>query len=1368
MNKGIYRLVFNKRLGMLVPCAEIATSQGKAASGESSISPRPQAAEWPGEREANSETSAAFRIKALVLFLAAAIGSPLALANPTNPTVVSGTASFSQSGSSLTVTNTPNAIINWGSFSIGKNELTKFVQQSSASAVLNRVTGQDPSQILGQLQSNGRVFLINPNGVLFGQGSRIDVAGLIASSLNISNADFLSGKLKFAGTGAEGAVKNAGNITTPSGGQVILIAPNVENSGVITSPKGEIILAAGHTVELTDTLNPAMRVEVTAPDNQAVNLGSLIAEGGQIGMYAGLTTQSGTVNATSVVAEGGRIYLKGTKAVTLTAGSVTEANGAKGGEITVTSAEATTVEHGALIQANARQNGDGGKVLVWSDGTTVFDGSIEAKGGVQSGNGGFAEVSGLQGLGVTGHADLSAPNGKAGEMLLDPGSITISTAASNAATGTLNNAWVNTQLGNSSLTLATTDAGFTTNGATEDITVNAALTWATANTLTLNAGRNIAINQNITASGGGGLALNAGQSIVGSNTIASTINTSGGTVALNGATTLSGTIKNSTLTSTATLAISGTLDGVTLGGGTLNVSGNPTINNGITLADGVTVNKGNGTWYFGNTGLQHIATPGSATLNSTGGRYYAGYGVTGQTLQIDSGITLAGYSYLSNYHAAPIINAGTINANVSGQWFYIDNTNFTNSGTMNATGGGGLNIAPGTFTNNGTLNLDASGGTINIVPNGGTAPNWSNPGNISLNGGILNLGGTFTVADLTGAHYTRTGGTVNLTSTLDNTGNVLDIGSAGLFGMGGLNAVSGTLKNGTVLSTDAGHILNISGTLDGVTLGGGTLNVSGNPTINNGITLADGVTVNKGNGTWYFGNTGLQHIATPGSATLNSTGGRYYAGYGVTGQTLQIDSGITLAGYSYLSNYHAAPIINAGTINANVSGQWFYIDNTNFTNSGTMNATGGGGLNIAPGTFTNNGTLNLDASGGTINIVPNGGTAPNWSNPGNISLNGGILNLGGTFTVADLTGAHYTRTGGTVNLTSTLDNTGNVLDIGSAGLFGTGGLNSLSGTIKNGTLVHTDATHTLTSNSGTLDGVTIGSNLTENGSLWINNGLTLANGVTVDKGSSTWYFNTTGLQHIATPGTATINSAGGVIYAGYWVSGQTLQIDSGITLQGYGALSQYYGNTTINNAGTIIANTAGQTFTISPTTFTNSGSISVAAGTLNISGTTFTNSLSGSVTAGAGTALNITPSTTFTNDGTLTLGGATHTIGTTNTNWTNAGSIALNNGTLNLGGNVNAAQLDPLHYTRVAGTIVNLAGTLDNTGNVLDIGSAGVFGTGGLNSLSGTIKNGTLVHTDATHTLTSNSGTLDGVTIGSNLTANGTLYINNTSRWAMA
>ncbi len=330
MNKALYRLIFDKRLGMLVPVAENRQAHGKQAG----LGKKP---------------------KTLVLVIAAMAVSS-ALANPTAPTVVSGTASFNQIGNALTVTNSPNAIINWGSFSIGRSELTQFVQQNSASAVLNRVTGQDPSQILGQLQSNGRVFLINPNGVVFGAESRVDTAGLIASSLNLGNADFLAGRLKFSGNGTEGSVKNTGAISTSSGGQVLLIAPDVENSGVITSPNGEIILAAGHTVELTNTLNPALRVQVTAPDGRAINLGTVIAEGGHIGMYGAALQQAGTLNASSVVRDGGRIYLKATQSASLETGSQISANShvGQGGQVEI---EADALYSQGSVAANGTSLG---------------------------------------------------------------------------------------------------------------------------------------------------------------------------------------------------------------------------------------------------------------------------------------------------------------------------------------------------------------------------------------------------------------------------------------------------------------------------------------------------------------------------------------------------------------------------------------------------------------------------------------------------------------------------------------------------------------------------------------------------------------------------------------------------------------------------------------------------------------------------------------------------------------------------------------------------------------------------------------------------------------------------------------------------
>ncbi len=430
-------------------------------------------------------------VKAVSLAVAAcfSVSVPTAYANPNGFAVVNGQATFNYNGNTLSITNTPGSIINWQGFSIGANELTRFIQQSAASSVLNRVVGAaDPSRILGALQSNGRVFLINPSGILFGAGAQVDVAGLVASTLNLSNADFLAGRFRFTEVPGAGSVVNQGSITTPAGGQVYLIAPNVQNSGIITSPRGEVILAAGRSVELVEAGTPGLRVELIAPDNEAVNVGQIMAASGKVGIYAGLIRAGGAIRADGVVAgENGEILLKATQSATVDAGATISASGAQGGKVTIQSGDTTlvsgTVEakgsegkggtvqllghlvgvlDGAVvdasgqagggtvlvggdyqgrnpdvqnayrtylgptaaIKADAIASGDGGKVIVWSDDATRVYGSISARGGAQSGDGGFVETSG-HALDVTRGPDVSAPRGTGGTWLLDPDDLNV-------------------------------------------------------------------------------------------------------------------------------------------------------------------------------------------------------------------------------------------------------------------------------------------------------------------------------------------------------------------------------------------------------------------------------------------------------------------------------------------------------------------------------------------------------------------------------------------------------------------------------------------------------------------------------------------------------------------------------------------------------------------------------------------------------------------------------------------------------------------------------------------------------------------------------------------------------------------------------
>jgi filamentous hemagglutinin family protein len=460
-----------------------------------------------------------------VAAVASCFATGVALANPVGPTVVAGQASFSEQGSQLTVTNSANAIIHWQGFSIGPAELTRFIQPSASSAVLNRVVGGIPSDILGALQSNGRVFLINPSGIVFGAGARIDVAGLVASTLNITNEDFLSGRLRFAETPGAGSVINQGVIRTAPRGNVYLIAPNVENSGVITSPQGEIILAAGRSVELVDVGTPDLRVQITAPEGEAVNLGSIVAESGRIGIYAGLIQQKGAVNAdTVVVGEGGRITFKA-KDLTLAPGSVTTASGAPGGV------------H------------DGGEVRIVADGTLNMEAGAEVHvdGGADGGSGGFLELSGKQLLlnrdysvrarnpGYRGGSLLIDPTDiefcvsldcvVAGATPIDPATINVSGAAT-VSFAASNNIAVSSPISAADLRGGSPGAGIELGlTATNNVAFNANIDFAPDQRLFVEAGNNIVTGNNAVVRAGeinfdatgGGITIGANTSVVASN-----------------------------------------------------------------------------------------------------------------------------------------------------------------------------------------------------------------------------------------------------------------------------------------------------------------------------------------------------------------------------------------------------------------------------------------------------------------------------------------------------------------------------------------------------------------------------------------------------------------------------------------------------------------------------------------------------------------------------------------------------------------------------------------------------------------------------------------------------------------------------------
>ncbi|MFG5408862.1 YDG domain-containing protein, partial [Piscinibacter sakaiensis] len=312
---------------------------------------------------------------------------------PNGLTVVNGQVKAVTNGKQLTITNSSGSILNWQSFSIGQGHGVTFVQPDASSQVLNRVLGNDPSQILGSLSSNGRVWLLNPNGVLFGQNARIDVAGLVTSTLRLNDVDWLKGQASglYALAGDSAAtIVNQGELRSSFGGRIALVADSVRNEGLVDAPGGQVLLAAGRSVELIDTGTPNLRLKVEAPAGEALNLGTLQAAGGRIDVHAAVINQQGVVRADAL----------GTNAA---------------GEVVL------SARHGATL-------GEGRIVLYGRDTLRAY-GSLSARGGAAGGNGGFIETSGGWIDVRPARLDTAAVAGLAGTWLIDPYDIVITDKA---------------------------------------------------------------------------------------------------------------------------------------------------------------------------------------------------------------------------------------------------------------------------------------------------------------------------------------------------------------------------------------------------------------------------------------------------------------------------------------------------------------------------------------------------------------------------------------------------------------------------------------------------------------------------------------------------------------------------------------------------------------------------------------------------------------------------------------------------------------------------------------------------------------------------------------------------------------------------
>lgn len=460
------------------------------------------------------------------------------LAGPEGAKVRHGEASLTRRGDTTVIRASDRAIIDYRSFDIARHETVRFVQPSADARVLNRIQGSDPTRIDGTLTANGRVYIVNPAGVYFGDGALVNVGSIYAAAANLSNADFLNNVDRF--TGARGEVINRGTITAH---RVALVGRRVTNAGLIVAPEGSVALTAGEDVLIGEEnghvfakFSGGAKADAAAAPG-VVNLGEVHAAGGEVLFGAGdafavAIDLPGAVRAASIRAQagagavtvsgaldasastpgerGGRVELLAEN-VGIFSAAIDASGPAGGGTILIggdfqgrgqtPTASKTIVSEGSTLRADATADGHGGRIIVWADGWTAYHGSLSAR-GAGSGDGGFAEVSGKEHLLFRGQADLSAPRGDAGRLLLDPKNIVIANGGGGALTNiTFAANFDGTETFDADAITALTNVGtHVTLQASNDITVNEAIITSangSGGDLTLQAGRSIAINADI-------------------------------------------------------------------------------------------------------------------------------------------------------------------------------------------------------------------------------------------------------------------------------------------------------------------------------------------------------------------------------------------------------------------------------------------------------------------------------------------------------------------------------------------------------------------------------------------------------------------------------------------------------------------------------------------------------------------------------------------------------------------------------------------------------------------------------------------------------------------------------------------------------
>ena len=1305
---------------------------------------------------------------ALVLRTALWSGGAIALAapaaaNPTGGTVTAGAATISQPNATTTrIDQTTNsAVINWQSFSIAPNETTVFQQPSAAAITLNRVVGPDPSVIAGHLQANGRLVLVNQNGIAFSNGAQVNVNALVATPADIRDEDFMAGRLIFSKPSPKpgASVTNAGTITVADHGLAALVAPDVANSGVINAKLGRVVLggktsfavdlygdgllsfdvgsklgaAAGAPGQVTNTgqINAnGGHVLLTADAADAivtgvVNLGGAVSARSAEGKSGTVTADAGAGGSLTVTAAidasgkgagetGGTVKLLG-DTVSLQPGARVDASGnAGGGTILVggnlhgagpeRNARTSLVAGGVLLDADALAAGKGGTIAVWSDHRTIIAGTLSARGGAAGGDGGFIETSGKDVLGVHGAViDTTAPLGRTGEWLLDPTNLEI---ASGAATG-----------GASSVAFG--DATTVIN----DGDINAA-----ASDVTLEANNDITVDTGVAVNIAHGLSLRAGESILLNGTASLATTGAGHVLSLSandpGGTGGGGTARIAMQANTSLAAGAG---GVQL---TLAANGHSASAGDIQLASVTTTNGGGlsvasgGTIGITQTVGSVLSIDGASSLTTTG----AGAVLTLQQANRFNGpigIAASGNASLSNDAANAASGVTTLAAGtVGGNLAVISTTGIAQSGALTVAGTsaftaqqGGIALTQGGNKLNKDVSLATTGGDAALVND--SAHTASGVTTLAAS----SVGGNLAVTSTTGIAQS---GALTVTGT-----------SAFTAQKGGVAlAQSGNQLNGDIalattggdasLANDAAHTASAVTTLAASSIGGNLAVTSTTGIAQSGaLTVAGTSGFTAENGGVSLGQGGNQLNK---DITLNATGGD---------ATLVNDAAHTASGVTTLA---------AGSLGGNLA----VTSTTGLAQSGVLSVAGtssftaqNGGIALAQSNKLNR-DISLNTTGGNATLVNDAAhtasgvtTLAAGSVGGNLAVTSttgiaesGVLTVAGTTSVTAQNGGIALTQSNRLDQDIALNSTGGDATLVNDAAHTASGVTTLAAGSVGGNLAVTSTTGL--AQSGVLTVAGTSSFTAQNGAIALSQSNLLGKAISLNTTSG----DATLVNDAAHTGSGVTTLATGSVDGNLSMTSTTGITQSGaLTVAGTSSFTAQNGGITLTQSNRLdkdvsLNTTGGGATLVNDAAHTASGVTTLAAG--SVGGNLAVTSTTGIAQSGA---LTVAGTSSFTaENGAIALGQANHLTGAVALAATGGNAVLAN------------AQATALATVAVDGTLsVSAAGALTQAGGTAITAAGTTLAAGSGNDIALTNAGNDLTHGGGAASLLVTSG--DNVTV---------------------